>query len=503
MTAVIYLQEGDDLAVLRDRLRRAQDGRVVLVLPWESSLFSRPLDAELVRREAERLGLEIAIVSEDPERRRLVRLGGLPVFPSVERAKGAREWPRPEQPVVEPPSLPWWEEKPPLIPPPSRPLPPWVRHARQGSRLLVFVLTLLSLLASAYIIVPTATITLVPQGETITTILPVSIVFDPEMEEVDIERGLVPARRVGDYFEGYIEVETTGTTAYESGRATGTVLFTNLLAQEVTVPAGTVVRTSSGSFPIRFATTQDVTVPPLGQAPAPIEALEEGPVGNVGPNQINQVLGVAGLALRVTNPEPTTGGAAQEVRAVSQEDMDRARALLTQQLLDEACEGLKVYLEPTEFLPCASLEIQASEVAYNRFLTERADTLGAHMRLLITGLAVDRGNVGTVAYASLSHRLPSGYTLVAFDFEVGEAAEEPIGEGDLTFFVTATGYTAAEIDQVAIRKGVAGRPVPRAAEWLTSEMPLAAPPSISIWPEWLNRVPVLPPRIEVRVVAQM
>lgn len=498
MVEVIYLQEDDDLAILRGRLRQVQDSRVVLVLPWNACLLSRPLDGELVRREAERLGLEVAVVSEDPDQRALVRWAGLPAFASIAQAEAAATWPRPERTTVEPHRPDWWEEEAPLRPPPSRILPPWTRRARQGGRALVFVATILLLLASAYVIIPQATITLTPAGETVTVIAPVSVALDAE--SVDITTGTIPARRIGDYFEGYIEIETTGTAAFESGQATGTVLFTNLLGQDVTVPAGTVVRTSAGSFPIRFATTEDVLVSAFGQATAPIKALDEGAVGNVGVNQINQVEGIAALALRVTNPEPTSGGSVQEVRAVSQADMDRARALLTAQLMDEAYQGLQAYLEPAEFLPRQSLAIQAREIGYDRFLTERADTLGLHMRLLVTGLAVNQYNARTVAYAALTRRLPSGYSLVGADFEIGEVAEEPVGTGDFTFFVTATGYAAAEIDLQAVRESVLGKSVQGAVDRLAADLPLAEPAHIMVWPEWLGRVPLLPLRIDVRVV---
>jgi len=500
MREVIYLQEEDDLTVVRVRLRAARDGRVVVVVPWDARFLSRPIDGELLWREAERLGLEVAVVSPDPDRRGLARQMGLAAFATVEEAERASSWPRPARRKVEPPPRPWWEEEPSLRPPPLPVASPWARRARQGARLTVFFATLLVLLISSAIVVPQADVTLVPTGETISVIVPVAA--DMEAESVDPEARLVPARRVGDYFEGYIEVETTGTAAFESGRSTGTVLFTNLLAQDVSVPAGTVVRTSAGSFPIRFATTEPVVVPALGQAPAPIQALQEGPVGNVGVNQINQVEGIAALALRVTNPEPTHGGATQEVRAVSQADMDRARELLTAQLLEEAYQELQIYLEPTEFLPRQSLEVQAAEIAYNRFLTERADTLGLHMRLLVTGLAVDQDNAEAVAYAVLARRLPAGYGLVGATFEIGEVAEEPLGDGDLTFFVTATGYAAARLDQEEVRQMVLGQPVDRASERLEAALPLAEPPRIEVWPEWFPRVPVLPLRIAVHVVPQ-
>jgi hypothetical protein len=496
MIEVIHLQEDDDLAALRSYLRRAQDGRVALVLPWEARLFSGPLDGELVRREAERRGLEVAIVSEDPHHRAMARWAGLPVFASVSRAQAAT-WRYAERPSIEPPHPEWWEEKT-ASPPPAPPLPVWARRALRGARTAVFALTLLLLLVSAYVIVPRGSVTLVPASEMVEVIVPVSLSLDAE--PVDTVAGIVPARQVGDYFEGYIEVETTGTTAFWSGWATGSVLFTNLLGQEVMAPAGTVVRTSAGGFPVRFTTTEEVVVPALGQAPASIEALDEGLVGNVEANQINRVEGIASLALRVTNPEPTTGGSSQEVRAVSQEDMDRARTLLTEQVLDEAYQGLQEYLEVTEFMPRQSLEIQASEVSYNRFLTERADTLGLQLRLLVTGLAVDRDNAEAIAYAALGRRLPSGYVLVGADFEIGEVAEEPMAAGDLTFFVTAVGYTAAEIDLQAVRDAILGRRVEEAAEQLAADLPLAEPARIRVWPEWLGRLPALPLHLAVQII---
>jgi len=498
---IIHLQENDGLIVLQSRLRMVQNGRALLVLPWDAQLFSRRLDGELVLRESKRLGLEIAVVSEDPGLRARTRWMGLPTFSSVEEAEAtAAGWAAPDRPLPSPPPQDWWEEEMPLSPRPAHCLPAWLGQLRLWARIGIFTTTLLLLLVSAYVVVPRATIRLTPAGETIRAIVPVSVSLN--QDTIDTASGLIPARRVGDYFDGYLEVETTGAADFQSGLATGTVLFTNLIGQDITVPAGTVVRTSSGSFPVRFRTTQEALVPALGQAPAPVEALKEGPSGNVGANRINQVEGVSALAVRVTNPEPTVGGATQEVRAVSQADMDRARTLLIEQLLDEAYLGLQAYLESTEFLARQSLTVQASETSYDRFLSERADTLGLHMRVLVSGLAVDRDNAKGVAYSALARRLPTGYELVGADFELGEMAEEPVGSGDLTVFVTATGYAAAEIDLGEVRRSIRGKSIPRAKEQLAEDLPLAEAPRIEVWPEWLNRVPVLPVRIDVEVVPQ-
>jgi hypothetical protein len=166
-------------------------------------------------------------------------------------------------------------------------------------------------------------------------------------------------------------------------------------------------------------------------------------------------------------------------------------------------------LESSEFLPRQSLRIEAvPKKAYTRFITEPADTVGLNMRLLVSGQAVDVDDAEGIAYAALARSLPPGYALVDAHFEVGEVAEEDIGSGWFAFFVTARGYAAAALDTDAAVALVQGQRLADAREQLQTEFPLAEAPRIVLWPEWperlkwLERMPLLPLRINVRVVPQ-
>jgi hypothetical protein len=320
--AVVELHPQDDFASVRDRLSWLDRGRVALVLPWDIRFLSRELDFDILRREAERWQLEVAIVSADPERRHLARGCGFPAFASAEEAQRSAVWRSRRSVVAEPPPRHWWQEKVVLQPRSVRPRARWVNWVKLGVRVVIFLLSLLVLAGVAYLIVPSGAVTLVPAGREITTIVPVSV--SPDVEAVDHAARVIPARWVGVEVGGYADVETSGVRDVILGRAGGAVLFTNLLAQDYVVPAGTVVRTSSTSYPIRFRTTADVAVPAGGQASVPVEALEDR-IGNVGAFQINQVEGVAASAVRVTNPESTTGAEPKEARVVTQADYDRVR----------------------------------------------------------------------------------------------------------------------------------------------------------------------------------
>jgi hypothetical protein len=387
----------------------------------------------------------------------------------------------------------------------------WLDPVWQGVRFAAFILVIVAVAGSAYIIIPTVEITLVPAGDLFTVRVPVSV--DPEVESVQPHPGgtggVIPSRRVGLEVEGSAEVGTTGVANVTSGRTTGEVLFTSILAQDYLVPARTMVRTSSTSYPIRFRTTADVVVPANGQARAPIVALDER-TGNVGAFQINRVEGVVGSAVRVINPEPTTGADPTEVPVVVQEDYDRVREHLTQELLDKAYVELHGLLEANEFLAFQSLRVESvPKKAYSHFIGEQAETVGLNMRLLVSGQAVNIDTAEGIAYQALTREVPSGYRLVDADFEIGEVEDDDTGPGWFVFYVTGSGYAAAEIDGDEVIEQIRGQPVRDARAQLSAELPLAGPPQFVTWPKWpetltwLERVPLIPLRIDVHVTPQV
>ena len=505
---VVELQTQDDLASIGHRLDQVEGERIALVIPWDMQFLSRRLDFDLLRREVGRRQLKVAIVSTDFERRGLAHRCSVPAFARISDAESAQKWrARPVEPMGSPPRH-WWDVDVDLQPrPPSRLLrllPPWFSWIKLTVRLLIFLLALVVIIVSAYVIVPSGSVTLVPASQEFVTIVPVST--DLEIEEVDHAAGLIPARKIGDYFESSIEVETTGIMNLVTGRATGEVEFTNLLVQDYVVPRGTIVRTSSTSYPIRFRTTADVVVPAAGRVLAPIEALEDG-VGNVGAFQINVVEGVAASAVAVINPQATSGAEPREARVVTQADYDRGQALLMQQLLGQAYDGLSEnYLEPSEILLRQSLRVESMpKLAYDRFVTEQADRVGVNMRILVSGWTVDVDNAEAVAYVALARQIPPGYRLMNARFEMGEAAEETVGPGDFTFFVTAYGEADAMLNPGEAVSLVRGQRLDDARNRLVANLPLAKEPQITHWPDWpkqlkwLERMPLLALRIDVKV----
>jgi len=503
---ILRITQTDNRYTVREQLRRTTAKQVLLVLPWEVEKgWDLLLDFEVLQRPIFERDLNTAWVVQDPDKRPIPKEAGFPVFESQAAAQAYLQENGTFPPLKiaappEQPKRPWWREEPqpPELPMP-RPRPKWLLPVELG----ILAAVLLAVGITAFLSLPSATIRLTPQGSTYNVIVPISVDSTRETGDVDLQQALVPSRRVGDEFEGYAEVNTTGMGISFSGRSKGSVIFTNLLGQEYRVPKGTVVRTSAGSYPVRFQTTAEGTIPPSGQATVPVEATEEGPRGNVAAYQINFVEGVAGFALKVTNPDPITGAESEEVTTVSEADKARVWELASQEAMAAANTGLQdpSYLEAGEFLPRQPLVIQSvPREAYTKLIGEQAPTLGLTLRLLITGEAVNAADVQAVAYSKLATRLPEGYTLTDARFEYGESAEEDVGPGRFTFYVTAYGYATANIDRDAVWEMIRGRSAKKAETLLAESLPLAAPPDVTVEPGWFPFIPRLPIRANIELV---
>jgi hypothetical protein len=494
---IIELDPADDPVGAIDRIEWAHADRVVLVLPaacaWREFEFARLAHA------ARSLGVEVAVATRSIAMRRIAREVGLSTFVDAAQATQKRWLPNPAVEQIR------------RLTPPRRFRPNSLRRFFARPRFLRAVVgvvaTLVSLTvvaAAAIMFVPRGTVTLSADSEMVQSIVPVTI--DPDADDVDLADRIVPGRRVDVIVEGRIAMPASGKRDVPRFRAAGKVLFFNDLTTPYRVPANTVVRTSGSSVPARFVTTQEIEVPPGGRVEAPIEAVDEGSQGNVGPNAINQVEGVASLAVRVVNQAETSGGGSTVVRAVTQADIDRAEKDLRAQLFAQAVEKMKelpdvvdggLYVVPETVFLADVLDETA-----DRFVTEQADEVNVSTRIQVAALAVSPADLNTLARDALEARTPEGFSLLSAQAIRGDAAEEGSGRR-VTYFMSARGRAGAEIDVNEVRRIVAGKPRGEAQSALLQQFALSSTPRMTLQPEWWARTVGRMPWITLRIDAEV
>ncbi|MEW5719101.1 MAG: baseplate J/gp47 family protein, partial [Chloroflexota bacterium] len=337
MYQVIQLQPSDDILAIRARIENAEFAHIVLVVPRACAFLESASGLQLLRRAADDLGAQIALVAYSEDVRERAAEYGFPIFNSLRQVQSAH-----------------WKMQPPAratthraanVPPPA---PPELVADAFLARILrewrVTILALASALilicVAAIIFVPTAQVYLIPAPMVLTTTT--DILIDSSNPTVSSATRSIPARRILLETSGTASVRTTTTKTIPDARSTGTVVFTNLRAEETIVPQGIVVVTSAG-VPIRFTTTNTVTVPSgVGaRAEAPIQAVDPGPAGNVKELSINAVEGSMALSVRVINTQPTVSGSLRPVRVVTEADKKK----LEEQLLAQLKQGAPKVLQ--------------------------------------------------------------------------------------------------------------------------------------------------------------
>ena len=501
---VITLEPEDDLNSIRDRLEWIQAGRVLLVFPPGEEPVSDQLGLRLIQRQAGRQQLELGIVCSDPALLAEARSLGIPVFPTLEIGQ-SRTWRWPWKPQEQERVL----HAPPTPDPGdlyemhrrNSPRPTWQVWLGRIGGLALSIMVLAVLFVAAVYIVPGADVTLYPSTDTLN--VTAVVIGDPAVEESDYENGVIPARLIRVQVSWRGSAATTGFTDIPDAPATGMVVFINQQSDPVTVPSGTVVRTSAGTT-IRFRTTRTVEVPGAvgGTIEAPIVAVDSGPWGNVEVNLINQIEGALALQLNVRNLSPTEGGGVRQVKAVTQADLDRLRGQVLQQLFQLAKAEMANWMTASEFLADESLALfLVQEEDFSRYVGEQADAVELDMTALIQGYVVDSNEGYGVVYTTLTQETPAGYQLIPSSISQPRRGEVLTvdDEGRVTFLMQGQATVAATIDQNAIEENVRGQDIEAATAWIVDNVPVEQPPEISVWPAAFGRMPYLPIRITTHV----
>ena len=507
MQQVLYLEAEDDLPAIRELLEGAQAKRVLLVVPKGSRVFREPLNLRILRRYANDLALDVALVTRDGRSKQLAKEEGVTVLSSITRGQKGR-----------------WKSRSPRHSSAQRAALARVEGLRSGLGdigysdrtivwagrvlgILLFLFLLVVVVGMAALLVPEAKVTVVPYREVVEATL--ELTANPEEEKPSLTSLTIPARVVET------EVELTGEIATVSKRdapdapAVGTITFINQTASPLEILPGAVLRTATGTT-VRFRTVTTATLEAVvgARSDAEIEALQPGPVGNVDVATITEVetSGLRGK-VRVINEQPTRGGGVKQVGVVTRADMDRLKAQLYQQLQQRAYVELQNQLGEQEFLPPESMTTEIMTEVYDQFLDAEADVLHLQMRILAAGTAVDRANANLLAYDVLKERIPDTYELQSEEiaFSLNEDAVQMLGRS-VILEVTASAPLIVDVDRGQVRSAVSGLTVDEAAQVLAETFALDAPPVVEVKPDWvkrwdwLDRVPLLPFRIQVVVL---
>jgi hypothetical protein len=360
----------------------------------------------------------------------------------------------------------------------------------------------------AYVFLPTATAVIAPRQGTIGPI-ELRIVADPSLTAPDAEARTVPAVTKPVPVETTQTFEVTGKRVVEV-KAKGSVRFRNFDSDEAnTIPRGSIVGTRGG---IHFRTDREVTIPRAEQvlfqifpasATVTITAVEGGPDGNVGKNQIRLIpAGEDPQTTDVINLEATSGGKRDEFPRVVEKDIEAATTAL-QAALDErftaAVADPALSADGTTVFPdTADLGAVSYTVDPASLLDQEVETFELGARATGTVLAVDESAVQQVAEANIEPQVEQGYALVDGSSQV-DPLPGMVEEGVISFPVTITAQQVLQVDPDAIEAEIRGKSLADAQAILDGY----GQAQLSVWPDWVGTIPTLDARVDVRMAVDV
>jgi hypothetical protein len=363
---------------------------------------------------------------------------------------------------------------------------------------VTFTAGVIAVLAVAGLFVPRAAVTLYPESQTRSIVIPVSA--SPSFESVSIT-GSLPAQTLSVLVDAEGSLAVTSEVTLPKSKSKGVARFTNLGSDEIEIPAGTILSTLDL---IRFVTLNDARLPTGIDkfVEVPIEALKAGSQGNVESDSILIVEGTLGLSVKVTNPDVLSGG--MDIKTIGATEGDRAelRVVVMEKLRRTAEMQIRAQIEVEDLLLLDIIEI--TETLREEFLPpdgQAGTTLVLKMQVEYSARSISYADLKQLALSTLSAggAIPQGF------FPFGEVTFKPLSDpitdsiGVTHFELEATQVTLRDIDEVKVFSIIRGHDPARAQTELMKSFALRDEPQITIRPAWWKWLPLIPFNILVEL----
>jgi len=473
----------------------SQARRILLVWPSQGRWRQGKLELKLLRQHAISMGMQLAVVTKDRRVKFFARQVNFPVFKTILQAQNS-EWEQnklQDIPLKEKSQYTKLLELRQNLAPEA---PAWWEHP--AARVLSLSISVLAFMSLAVLIIPGATITIVPKVESQSMIF--DILADPSTTIINYSSGSIPTYKVETVVQGEETIHVSGSAVFPDQSAVGQLSFKNTSSEDITIPVGTMVKTR-GTLPIRFITTsnKEITVKPEQTVQLEAQAMIAGVSGNLAKNQLVVIEGSLPSSLTVTNLIPTTGGTQKNIPAPSSQDQASLRKQLITTLERAALEKMQTQLAEGDWIISPTLTlVETSSETYFPALGEPGNNLKLAMEAQFQAQVISDDTLRRLVEPIMDAYTPSGYLGVPNSLAFTQTNQPiQVDNGKAQFRIKATRSVQAQIPQKLVAQSVLGRTTSQAEENLLASIPVAERAQINLFPGWWPRMPWLGMRVSI------
>lgn len=537
MKEIIYLEPDEEITSIIDKLRVLKDIKsVFLVAPKDASLTQSVVNLKILKKEAENLGLDVGIVSQENIARNIAAQVGLPVYESIDSSRPIIE-PQKMEPNLDDVIEIDMSEKRPVKPPPGVHVnyysgdedeePQSPKHVKRAQptthsqaapistakyeepvftkpkkpkkwliKLAIFFIALIGCGFLFYYFYPKATLDLVVKSTPIEENIEITI--DTSTDATSDDNKVIPGQILS--VKDSVTENFSATGQKDVGeKASGTVSLSNGTGAEINVPAGNQLENSDGYI---FVTTSAVSIPGAtatvdasgnvqknpGTASVSVEAQEAGDTYNIG----TDTFVVSNFSnVSASSSSSFSGGVSKKITIVSQDDLDKAENKLRDELKEKIKNTLLSQSSDKKLTLFAdSIDYYDTQFSSTEKATAETDSFSGTLTLSAKTIAFTEDDYKKNIIAALGDKVPEGQELVlTSDDEISQGGYTvDYSKGTMKIEGTIKTKLAPVINYDDIKSEIKGKSLVSAEKYLDS-LSYFSSVKASINPSWIKNIP--------------
>lgn len=315
-----------------------------------------------------------------------------------------------------------------------------------------------------------------------------TLTISQRVSEPNIENNIIPGVSVSKQVEGEESGTSTGSNLV-GDLASGEVTLFNRTSLEKTLKSGTEI--SYGK--LVFTLDSDVTIASkstdsnyndiAGKTNIYITADQIGVDSNLPSDTEFLVNNFSKDSFVANNTSAFTGGTSEEVRVVSDEDLDSLRDTLLTKLQDLAQEELALESNDQTGI---FIQSELSDVILEEYSADVGDSVNnftLKMKLKTTGLAYNKSDIENLITDTVDSSIPEGFTRADLPLEV-ETESAEANDDEVTLDATVKIKLLPVIDLEILKKAIKGKGATELEEIFKS-LPGFKRAEVLIQPKWL------------------
>jgi|GEM_PF-4310108 len=466
LVSYVIADRDDDVATIRQKLADLSGQRVAVVLHAASDAFDSPIAVHLLGRAAEQESIAMAIVTRRRWTRYWANLEGIKTFARVGQV------PR-EVAAADP-----------FASSVATVARETLGVLYQSANWLIALGFILGIAIVTFLVVPRAVVYVQPVTADINAKIPVTASINTTTP--DAAKGVVPGRML------YLLVNTRGTIPVThmgqllDGRAVGYVTFENRSSDRQTIPAGTEVSTFSG---VNFHTLKQIVLDPRPGASAQVMVRADyaGPASDVRRGDVTVIQGNLHWFATVVNEDVITGGGSAGTPIVTSLDTNQLIANVTADAEQQAHQELANETGPGELAVPESIQVTPIDENFDHNLGDTASELALDAQFRVSALIVNQSQIEQVALQNWQPTIQSGFILRGDSVQVASPVVTNVDAQGASFSVPIQAVSYKSINATRLAEYVRLRTPSEAEKSISQEFGFAAPPTIKIVPNWINR----------------